>query len=135
MVVDVEVNLKIREEKLKAEKLEKLDILIKKAKEMMQKITMKVECFVENHHDIVVSQKERVDIHEQIPTNSIYHRLEDRFIEQYVDEQSPDLICAFDNIASFDDLPIYDQYDDDYFAQNQINLAKELEAKLGNKEI
>ena len=35
MVVDVEVNLQIRREKLKAEKEEKLDILIKKTEEMM----------------------------------------------------------------------------------------------------
>jgi len=35
MVVDVEVNLQIRREKLKAEKEEKLNILIKKIEEMM----------------------------------------------------------------------------------------------------
>ena len=69
MALDLEVNLKIRKEKLKTEKEEKLDILTKKAEEMMQKITMKVECFVQNHHDTFVSPKERVDIHEQIPTN------------------------------------------------------------------
>ena len=57
MVVDVEVNLKIRRGKLKVEKEEKLDILIKKTKEMMQKITMKVECFVQNHHDTFFLQK------------------------------------------------------------------------------
>jgi len=35
MAVDVEVNLQIRREKLKAEKEEKLNILINKSKEMM----------------------------------------------------------------------------------------------------
>jgi len=35
MAVDVEVNLKIREEKRKAEKEEKLDSLIKESEEMM----------------------------------------------------------------------------------------------------
>lgn len=44
MAVDVEVNLKIREERWKAEKEEKLNSLIKKSEEMMQKITMKAEC-------------------------------------------------------------------------------------------
>jgi len=48
MAVDVEVNLKIRREKLKVEKEKKPDILIKKTEEMMQKITMKVEFFVQN---------------------------------------------------------------------------------------
>ena len=80
MAVDVEVNLQIGREKLKVEEEEKLDILIKKIEEMIHKITMKVEFF-----DTFVSQKEEVDIREQIPTNSIYHRLEDRFIEPYVE--------------------------------------------------
>ena len=135
MAVDVEVNLKIRKEKLKIEKDEKLDILIMKAKEMIQKITLKVECFVENHHDTFVSQEERVDIHEQIFTNSTYRRSEDRFIEQCVEEKYPDLLCAFDNISSFIGSPKYDQYDDDYVSQIQINLAEESKDNLGNNKI
>jgi len=45
MAVDIEVNLQIRREKLKVEKEEKLNILIKKTEEMMQNVTMKVEFF------------------------------------------------------------------------------------------
>lgn len=135
MAVDVEVNLKITRENFKAEKEEKLDILIKKTEEMMQKITMKVECFVQNNHDTSISQKEKVDIREQNPSNSIYHRPEDRFMEQYVEKKSPDLMRIFDDITSFDDLPKYDQYDDDYVSQIQINLTEESKANLGNKEI
>lgn len=85
MAVDVEVNLQIRRENLKVEKEEKLDILIKKTKEMIHKITMKVEFFFQNHHDIFVSQNEEVDNHEKILVNSNYHKSEDRVIEHYVE--------------------------------------------------
>ena len=88
MAVDVEVNLKIREEKRKAEKEEKLDSLIEKSEEMMQNITMKVECL--EHQDTSVLQKERSDSHEQV-----FAKLDDRFIEHYVEEQSPDLLCEY----------------------------------------
>ena len=44
-------------------------------------------------------------------------------------------MCMFDDITSFDDLPKYDQYDDNYVLQIQINFTEQLEASLGNKEI
>lgn len=133
MAVDVEVNLKIRGEKLKTEKEEKLDSLIKKSKEMILKITMKAECL--DRQDTPVVQKEKIDIHKQISTNSIYHKSDDRFIEQYVEEQSPDLLCGSDNISSFSNLPKYDQYDDDYVPQIQINLTEESETILGKRKV
>jgi len=125
IVVHVEVNFQIRREKLKVEKEEKLDILMKKTEERMKKITMKDDFFAQNHHDTFISQKEKVDIHEQIPTNSKYHRSEDRFIEQYMEEKSLDLTCMFDDITSFDDLPKYDQYDDNYVLQIQTNFIEQ----------
>jgi len=60
MAVGVEVNMQIRREKLKVEKEEKIDILIKKTEEMMQKITMKVEFFVQNHHDTLFHKNKRL---------------------------------------------------------------------------
>jgi len=107
IAVDVEVNLQIRREKLKAEAEKnnitevKLDILVRKIEERIQKITMKDNFFVQNHHDTFISQKEEVDSHEQIPANSNYHRSEDRFIKKYVERQSTDLMCMFDDITSF----------------------------------
>ncbi len=70
---------------------------------MIHKITLKDKFLAQNHHDTFISRKEKVDIHEQIPTNSIYHRLGDRFIEKYVEEKSTNLMCIFDDITSFDD--------------------------------
>lgn len=73
MAVDVEVNMKIRREKLKVEVEVKLEILVKRIEERIQKITMKDELFVQNYHDTFSSQKEEVNNHEQIPINSNYH--------------------------------------------------------------
>ena len=63
-------------------------------------------------------QKEKIDIHEQISTKS-----KDRFVEQYVKEQSPDLLYESDSISFFSIPPKYDQYDDDYVPQIQIILV------------
>jgi len=82
-----------------------------------------------------LSQKEEVDIHEQIPVNSNYHKYEDRVIEPYVERQSTDLIFTFRDINSYDDVPKFDHYNNDYVSQIQINLVKESEANLRNKEV
>ena len=52
-----------------------------------------------------------------------------------MEEKSPDLMCVFDDITSFDDLPKYNQYDDNYVLQIQTNCTEQSEASLGNKEI
>jgi len=52
-----------------------------------------------------------------------------------VEEQSPDLLCEYDNISSFSTLPKYDQYDDDYVPQIQINLTEESETILGKRKV
>jgi len=94
---------------------------------------MKAECL--DHQGTSVLEKEKFDIHEQISTNSIYHKSDDRFIEQYVEEQSPDLLYESDSISSFSNLPKYDQYDDDYVPQIQINLTEESESILGKRKV
>jgi len=96
---------------------------------------MKDELFVQNHHETFVSQKQEVDNHEQIPVNSNYHKYEDRVIEPYVLRQFANLICTFDDITSYGDVPKFDHYNNDYVPQIQINLAKESEVSLGNKEV
>jgi len=72
----------IKKKKLKA-KVEKNNIaevklnnLVRKIEEMIQKSTMQDNFFVQDHHDTFISQKEEVDSHEQILSNSEYHRLE-----------------------------------------------------------
>jgi len=81
------------------------------------------------------SIQEEIKNHEQISANSNYHRSEDRFIKQCVEEKSADLMCVFDDITSFDDLPKYDQYDDNYVLQIQTNFTEQSETSFGKKEI
>lgn len=127
VVVDVEVNLKIREEKRKAEEEERLYSLIKESEQIMQSITLKIEGL--EHQNTSVLQREEIDIHEPISPKS-----DDIFTVQYMDE-SPDLLCEYHSFSSFSCLPKYDQYDEDYAPQIQINLAEELEAFLGESNV
>jgi len=86
-------------------------------------------------HDTFVSQNEEVYNHKQIPVNLNYHKSKDRVIEPYVERQSTDLMCMFDDITYFDDLPKYDQYDDNYVLQIQTNFTEQSETNLRNKEV
>jgi len=79
IAVDMEANLKMREEQRKAEERERLHSLLQKSEEMMQLITMKVECL--EHKNISVLQKESSDIHEQT-----CYKTDDIFIQPYVKE-------------------------------------------------
>lgn len=119
MAVDVEVNLKIRERRLKAEKGDELDIFVKKEEELNQMCTIEVE-FLE-HHNRSVLQKESNDIHEQT-----CHKKDDIFIPPYMMEQSPDIMYEYNSFSYFNGLPKYDQYDDDCEPNYQIGLANEL---------
>jgi len=96
---------------------------------------MKVELFVQNYHDTFFSQKEQVDIHEQIPVISNYHKSEDRAIESYVKRQSTNLICTFGDINSYEDVPKLDHYNNDYVSQIQTKSTEQSEANLRNKEV
>ena len=103
IAVDVEVNLQIRREKLKAKEEEKknitevkLSLLVRKLDERIHKITMKDEFFVQNHHEEI----EEVDSHEQIPLNSNYHRSKNEFTDQYEEEESADLMCMMTFLLS-----------------------------------
>ena len=86
--------MKAEEEEKKNITEVKLNLLIIKIDETIQKIIMKDEFFVQNHHEEI----EEVDSHEQIPLNSNYHRSENEFTDQYEEEESTDLMCMFDDI-------------------------------------
>ena len=57
------------------------------------------------------------------------------FIDQRAEERSIDLICMLDEILPFDDLPKYDQYDENYVLQTEANLAEQSTAGLWEKEV
>jgi hypothetical protein len=54
---------------------------------------------------------------------SIHHTVEDEVQNQRVVEDSPDMICMFNGISSMDDLPKYDQYDDDHEAEIEVDYS------------
>ena len=128
IAVDVEANLKMREKQRKAEQEERLHSVLQKSEEMMQLITMKVESL--ERHDTSVVQEESSDIHEQT-----YHKSDDIFIEPYVKEQSPDILCEYNSFSSFNCLPKYDLYDDDYEPNDQISLAEESDPILAGSSV
>ena len=54
----------------------------------------------------------------------------DCFIDHCEEERAVDMMCMFD-----DDLPHYDQYDDDYVLQTNANLADEPTASLWEEKV
>jgi hypothetical protein len=96
-------------------------------KEMMHKIIMRYELAVKKHHVPFFVEKQRVTIPNHFVAYPWYHRSKndcfmyslhdmdkDETQNELVEEKSIDLMCMLDDIAYMDELPKYDQYDDDY---------------------
>ena len=128
VAVDVEANLKMREEQRKVEQEERLHSVLQKTEEMMQLITMKVEC--SEHQNRSVSQQESSDIHEQT-----CHKTDDIFIQPYMMEQSPDILYEYNSFHSFSCLPKYDEYFDDDEHNDQISSVEESDPILAEREV
>jgi len=128
VALDVESNLKRREEQHKAEQEERLHSVLQRIEEMMQLIIMKVECL--EHQNKSVLQEESSDIHEQT-----CYKTDDVFIQPYVKEQSPDMLYEYNSFPSFSCLPKYDEYDNDYEPNDQISLAEESDPILAGSEV
>jgi hypothetical protein len=128
IAVDVEANLRRREEQRKAEQEERFHSVLQRIEKMMRLITMKVEC--SKHQNRSVSQQESSDNNEQT-----FHKTYDIFIQPYMMEQSPDILCEYNSFSSFNCLPKYDLYDDDYEPNDQISLAEESDPILAGSEV
>lgn len=75
-------------------------------------------------------QEESNVIHEQT-----CHKTDDIFIQPDVKEQSPDILYEYNSFSSFNCLPKYDEYDDDYEPNDQISLAEESEPILAERTV
>ena len=53
---------------------------------------------------------------------------------QLVEEPTPDLMCMIDDLSYLDNLPKYDQYDDDYVFEIDVDYSKQPMACLLEKE-
>jgi len=71
---------------------------------------MRAECL--EHQNSSVLQEESSDIHEQTD-----NKTDDVFIQSYVKEQSSDMLYEYNSFPFFGCLPKYDEYDDDYCAE------------------
>jgi hypothetical protein len=117
--IGVEANLLIKKSKLKAEERKnikkkhltssevKLDILVSTMKEMMQNIIMRDDLVVQKHHVPLVVEEEKVTDPNHFVVNSCYNRTKN---DCFTDV----LMGMLDDSSYMDDLPKYDQYDDDY---------------------
>ena len=128
VAMDLEANLKRREEQRKEEQEKKLHRLLQRTEEMMQLSTMKVECL--EHQNIFVLQQESSDIHEKT-----CHKIDDIFIQPYMMEQSPDILYEYNSFPSFSCLPKYDEYFDDDDHNDQIGLAEGSEPSLAESNV
>jgi len=128
IVVDVEENLKRREEQRREEQEERLHSVLQKIEEITQQITIKVKCL--EHQNRSILQKESSDIHEQT-----CHKIEEVFIQPYVKEQSPDMLCEYNSFHSFSCLPKYDEYFDDDNHNDQISLAEVSDPILAESDV
>jgi hypothetical protein len=94
---------------------------------MMQNIIMRDELVVKKNHVTFFAEKERVIVPKHFVSYPWYHRSKnycfmyslhamdkDETQNQLMEEKLADLMRMFDEIYYMDDLPKYDQYDDDY---------------------
>jgi hypothetical protein len=95
----------------------------------------------------LVTEKERVNVPKHFASHPWYHRLEEDYFmysihnmdtdenpNQLVEEQSIDMMCMLDDISFMDDLPKYDQYDDDYVVEIYVYCSKQPVACFWEKE-
>jgi hypothetical protein len=114
----------------------KLDIPASTRKEVMNKIIMRDELNVKKHHVPFFAEKERVIVTNHFASYPWYHRSEndcfmyslpdmDKYETQnnLMEEQSIDLMCMLDDISYMDDLPKYDQYDDEYIKDDSSKYS------------
>jgi hypothetical protein len=159
--ISVEAHLLIKRSKLEAEDRKnkekehltssevKLDILASTMEEMLHKIIIREKLVVQRHHVPLITEKERVIVPKHFAAHPWYHGLEnDHFMysihntvkdetpSQLAEEQPADMMCMFDDISYLDNLPKYDQYDDDYVVEIDVDCSKQISGMLvGRKKI
>jgi hypothetical protein len=56
---------------------------------------------------------------------SIHDTVKDENPYQFAEGEPIDMMCMFDEISFLDNLPKYDQYDDDYVAEIGVDYSKQ----------
>lgn len=133
-VVDVEAHWLIRRAKLKEEEMKnidleestslevKLDILVSAVEEMMQRIITRNDYDVQARGSLI--EEEQVVDPKHLLSYPSCHRFDhDCFVYHLGEERYVDMTCMLDDVFYTDDLPQFDQYDDDYALQTEANLV------------
>ena len=103
---------------------EKLDLLVNTIEDMVLKMTAKNE-----------NGCEQVAVPKHFVSNPSCHRFDnDCFVDHLGEERAVDMTCMLDDVFYTDDLPQFDQYDDDYVLQTEANLANKSTASLWKEE-
>ena len=125
IAVDVEAHFRIRRARLREEEMKnidpekstslevKLDMLVSAVEEMMQKNTRRNEYNVKTHGSLI--EEEQVADPKHFVSYLSCHS--DFFIDHFGEERVVDMTCMLDDVFYTDDLPQFDQYDDDYVLQ------------------
>jgi hypothetical protein len=105
--------------------------------EMMQRINKKDEFAIQRHHVPLTSKKEKVTVPKHFVVHPWYHGLDndsfmysihntvkDEVPTHLVEDPSADMMCMFDDFSYLDNLPKYDQYDDDHEAEIEVDCSK-----------
>ena len=115
--------------------------------EMLHGIRIREKIDVKRHHVPLVSERERVTVPRNFSSQPWYHGLEnyyfmysihntvkDETLTQLAEEKSADMMCMFDEFSYLDNLPKYDQYDDDYVVEIYVDSSKKPMAWFCEKE-
>lgn len=144
--VDVEANLLIIRENLKEEEMKnidpkestsldaKIDNLVSAVEEMMQKITTRNEYGVQDHGSLI-EEEQVADPKHFVSYPSCHRPYNDCFIDHLGEERSVNMTCMLYDVFFINDLPQFDQYDDDYVLQTKASLVDKSIASLWKVEI
>jgi len=112
----------------------KLDILVSAVEKIMDKINARNDYDVQTHGFLI--EEEQVADPQHFVSYPICQRSDsDCLINHLGEEITVDMTCMLDDVFYTDDLPQFDQYDDDYVLQTEANLADKSTAPLWVEEV
>ena len=86
-------------------------------------------------HGSMIEEEQVVDPKHFVSYPSCHSTDNDCFVDHLGEERTVDMTCMLDDVFYSDDLPHFDQYDDDYVLQKEANLTDKLTASLWEEEV
>ena len=109
----------------------KLHILVSAVEKMMDKINARNDYDVQAH-GLLIEEEQVAD-----PKHFVYYPSchSDCSVDHLGKERTVDMTCMLGDMFYTDDLPQFDQYDDDYVLQTEANLTNKSAASLWEEEV